>query len=627
VIEPLTLASSALVSLCIAATIYRRAVPGSKAFALVTLATAEWSLTSLGEWQADSVAGKLFWAKAEYIGIVSLAPLIWAFACDYAGKRWARRPSALAVTWIIPAITVAVAFTNERHRMLWTTVTLTERGAAIFGHGWWFGVIQVYSHLLLLAGFLLLLRAVRRSPLYRTQSVALVGAVVAPWVANILYAARLTPFPSIDPTPPAFALSGLLMARALMRDRLFDLVPVARDQVIENLSDAVIVVDDDGSLLDMNPMARRLSPDTAGWPWRQVGHVLPFLSGIALDASTSGLTVPVTVGEDERWYEMRVTRVGESGEQSAAWAVLLRDVTDQRNTEARRAALDARFLEQQQRDRLSFLTGGLAHDFNDLLAGIRGNADVLAAKLSPMSDMGSSVNAILLGAERASDLVSKMLAYAGERDGAGAAVDLDAVVREMLHLVKAPKGTRGTLTYSGAPASIVADPVQMRQVAMNLIMNAYEAVDPVSGVVAVSVGTGSLTADAIASMRSGDDVTPGDYAYLEVRDNGPGMDADTLSNIFTPFFTTKSAGHGLGLPVVQGIIRGHRGALYIETAKGKGCRFRAWFPTGGPRPEAHAPDPARDSRRSSMPQLPRRTTVPVSHGPSGEGTPAARKDR
>lgn len=624
--EPLILTISALVSLWLAVTVYRRGVPGSKAFALVTLATAEWSLTSLGEWTAASVDAKLPWAQAEYIGIASLAPLVWAFASEYSGARRAGRRSVMAATWIIPVFTVAAAVTNPAHHALWTSITLTESGAAVYGHGWWFWVIQAYSHLFLLASILLLIRAVRRSPLYRTQAVALAGAVVAPWAANILYAANLTPFPSVDPTPPAFALSGVLMAWALFRNRLFDLVPIARDQLIEQLADAVLVLDSTRNLLDMNPLARRLAPDTSIWVGRPVDDVLPCLANVPLEASAQGVTLAVPVGGQQRWYDVRVTGVGRAVGRFAAWVVVLHDVTERRRTEEKRAAFDKRVQEQQKRDSLSVLTGGLAHDFNNLLAAIRGSAETMAAQMPSMSDMGSSVAAIMLGADRASDIVSKMLAYAGERYGASASVDLDAIVREMLHLVKAPKGKRGTLNYSGKRAIIVADPVQMRQVVMNLIINAYEAVDENAGVVNVSVGTGTLTSEAIAMMRSGDDVTPGDYAYLDVRDNGPGMDDETLSKIFTPFFTTKSAGHGLGLPVVQGIVRSHRGALHIETARGQGCCFRAWFPEG-PRPEAQGPAVAPDSRQSTMLQSPQRTSGQAPREPNASGTPAGPRDR
>jgi signal transduction histidine kinase len=184
----------------------------------------------------------------------------------------------------------------------------------------------------------------------------------------------------------------------------------------------------------------------------------------------------------------------------------------------------------------------------------------------------------MLGAQRAADLVAKMLAYAGERHGSTGRVDLDQLVSEMLDLLRASAGRHCTIEYQGQPAAIDADPTQIRQVAMNLIINAAEAVDEEIGVVGVSVGTTMLSARQLAEMQCGQDAAPGPYAYLEVRDNGQGMDIATTARIFQPFFTTKAEGHGLGLAAVQGIVLGHRGALRVESRPGQGSRFCVWFP-------------------------------------------------
>jgi signal transduction histidine kinase len=258
--------------------------------------------------------------------------------------------------------------------------------------------------------------------------------------------------------------------------------------------------------------------------------------------------------------------------------MLLRDVSEQRRAQEEHEALEARVQEQQKRESLSVLAGGLAHDFNNLLAGIVGNADLLALQLPPASGMGSHIGAIILGAQRAADLVAKMLAYAGERHGSMERIDLDALIIELLELLRASAARHCTLEYQGQPAVIVGDPTQIRQVAMNLIINAAEAVDEHTGTVIVSTGIERLSAWKLADMTFGRDAAPGTYAFLEVRDNGPGMDAATRDRIFNPYFTTKPSGHGLGLAVVQGIMRGHRGALHVDSAPGAGSRFRVWFP-------------------------------------------------
>jgi signal transduction histidine kinase len=114
---------------------------------------------------------------------------------------------------------------------------------------------------------------------------------------------------------------------------------------------------------------------------------------------------------------------------------------------------------------------------------------------------------------------------------------------------------------------------------MNLIINAAEAVDENTGAVTVTTGVERLSTWTLAEMTFGSDIEPGTYAFLDVRDNGPGMDAETSEKIFNPFFTTKPTGHGLGLAAVQGIVRGHHGALRVDSAPGTGSRFRVWFPS------------------------------------------------
>jgi hypothetical protein len=242
-LQLVTLAISALASFWLAATInLRTGVPGSRAFVFLMMAIAEWSLASVGHWLADSVSLKLAWAQVQYVGIVAAPPLWWAFTSDYGGVAWARRPGVLLATWAIPVVTLLLAITNPFHEALWTGVTLTPAGHAIYHHGWWFWIAASYNYALLLGGSVVLARVLRRSPLYRRQSAALFFAVLIPWAANILYITGLSPIPGVDPTAPAFAAAGVLIAWALFRNRLFDLVPVARDRLIESLSDAVLVI-------------------------------------------------------------------------------------------------------------------------------------------------------------------------------------------------------------------------------------------------------------------------------------------------------------------------------------------------------------------------------------------------
>jgi signal transduction histidine kinase len=430
-----------------------------------------------------------------------------------------------------------------------------------------------------LSGTVLVARALRRSPPpFRAQFHVLMAAALLPLTGNLVYVTGNS-IPGLDPTPLAFVSSSLLFTWALFRHHLFELVPVAREIVVDSLSDAVIVLDTSRRVLDMNAAARELAPVVRDWAGQPVEHVLPFLRAhaIELDPQTSS-TLTVSDEDGAVHYDVRLMPVHTRTRELKAWVMLLRDITEQRRAAAEHEALAARVQEQQQRESLSVLAGGLAHDFNNLLAGIVGNADLLSLKLAPSSEMGNNVGAILLGAQRAADLVDKMLAYAGERHGSMSRLDLDDVVRDLLELLRASAARHCTLHYEGTPAFIDADATQIRQVAMNLIINAAEAVEEGVGLVRVRIGIERLSSRQLHEMDAAPDATPGTFAYFEVRDNGHGMDKETMQRIFQPFFTTKHSGHGLGLPAVQGIVRGHRGALRVDSTPGFGARFCAWFP-------------------------------------------------
>ncbi len=595
--------ASAIIALWLALVVMRRrSLPGSHTFVWLMGAVAVWSATSAQHWLAGDLPAKIAWAQVQYVGIAGVPALFLIFAAQYAGVPWAsdrRLHFALAAMGVG---TFGFALTNAWHGLVWPSIALRDDGVAVYTHGAWFWLAATYHYALLLVGTFVLVQALRHSPTpFRKQLLAVLAGCLVPWFLNLLYLSGwLTPA-GFDTTPIGFTATGVLIGWAVYRNHLFDLIPVARDQLVESLSDAMLVLDSDGRVLDMNTAARALSGNPHEWLGRPVEDLLPFLAelsrtlksaryGGAEDESSGALhgahhrdtrepTQMGPIGSQASYYDVRASGVRLSIGRYVGWLVLLRDVTEQRRVQWEREALEKRIQEQQKRESLSVLAGGLAHDFNNLLTGIIGNADLLALKVSPVSEMGSSVGAILLGAQRAADIVSKMLAYAGERHGASELVNLDDVMREMLELLQASAARHCTLRYKGEPVTIFADPVRIRQVAMNLIINASEAVEEDTGIIEVTVGTGELTAFDIRRMRFNEDVLTGAYAYLEVRDNGSGMDEETLAKIFTPFFTTKPTGHGLGLAAVQGIVRSHRGGLHIQTEPGAGTYFRVWLPT------------------------------------------------
>ena len=257
-----------------------------------------------------------------------------------------------------------------------------------------------------------------------------------------------------------------------------------------------------------------------------------------------------------------------------------REITRRIRAEEERHKLEVQIQHAQKLESLGVLAGGIAHDFNNLLMAILGHADLALQDLSPVSPVRENLREIEKASRRAAGLCQQMLAYSGRGKFVIQVVDLGEVVEEMTHMLEVSISKKVVMRFNFAPhlPPVEADVTQLRQVIMNLIVNASEAIGDKSGVIAIS--TGAMECDrAYLSETWLDEAQPtGLYVYLEVADTGCGMDKATLSKIFDPFFTTKFTGRGLGLAAVLGIVRGHKGAIKVYSEPGRGTTFKILLP-------------------------------------------------
>ena len=253
---------------------------------------------------------------------------------------------------------------------------------------------------------------------------------------------------------------------------------------------------------------------------------------------------------------------------------------DDAGEERARMNLDARVQQVQKLQTLGTLAGGVAHDFNNLLQAILGNASIIRLHTGPSAAVQNSLEQIETACQRASELTNQLLAYAGKGKFVLEAVDVSQLAIEMSKLLVASLPGKPQLLGQFAPAlpAVEGDPTQLRQVLMNLVINAAESLPDNSGVIRLSTGAVDLSADDLTGLLLGDDLPPGTYIYFEVCDTGCGMTEEIRSRIFDPFFTTKQNGRGLGLAAVLGIVRGHRGALQVHSESGSGTLFRVLLP-------------------------------------------------
>lgn len=247
------------------------------------------------------------------------------------------------------------------------------------------------------------------------------------------------------------------------------------------------------------------------------------------------------------------------------------DVTELKRTEER-------LRHAAKLESLGILAGGIAHDFNNILTGIMGNASLLQGEVEPDSMAAELVESVIQASERAAQLTRQMLAYSGKGRFVIRALHVSEQIREIVPLLDAalPKNISVELHLHPNLPLVQADPGQFQQLIMNLVINGGEAAGPEGGEVIITTGVEDWQIPKI--LRTGEVLPAGKYVLIEVRDNGQGMDQDTLSRIFDPFFTTKFTGRGLGLAAVSGIVRGHKGMIEVDTAVGKGTAFHVYLP-------------------------------------------------
>ncbi len=281
-----------------------------------------------------------------------------------------------------------------------------------------------------------------------------------------------------------------------------------------------------------------------------------------------------TAAGAERFLQTTKLPFAWNGGQETAVLSISVDITERKQTEA--------ILRQTQKlESLGVLAGGVAHDFNNLLVAILGQISLAQARLSPEHPAYTAIAKATRAAERAADLTRQLLAYSGHGHFEIRPLNLNRLIEENLHLfeVSVPKNVQLHSELAPDLPLVEADAGQMQQVIMNLILNGADALGNKPGTVTVTTGVQVVQKSAITGWQfTGEPLEPGPYVMLEVHDNGRGMDKETVQRIFDPFFTTKHTGRGLGLAVVLGIVRGHRGGIRVYSEPGKGTIFRVLLP-------------------------------------------------
>lgn len=597
-VSPLYVAAIVCTALALCAW-QRRSAPGARAFSLLMLAAAEWSLAyALSLASADQEA-KLFWVRVRYFGIVTVPGAWLTFALLQTGKRkWATRRNFLLLT-VEPLVILLLVWTNEHHGLYWTKVwqspvgplEVIEATPGVFYH-----IHVLYSYLLIIIGSFALVRMILRSSrLYRWQSlVALIGAI-GPLAGDVLSTFRLHPVLSrLDTTPFFFALTGLMMAWGVLRFRLLDIVPVARDAVIESMSDAVIVLDDDNRLVDLNPVAEgivgQLASEVVGQPAQQVFSRWPDLvERYSRIAQTHAEITVGREGEGQRYFDLRISPLRNWRGRLTGRLIVFRDITDhkliERELQAAKEAAEA--ANQAKSEFISMVT----HELRSPMSAVQASAAFLnAGEAGPVTEeqaefLGLVESAVKRMVMLVTDLEDVSRVESGQLYLKFDAVPTAEVVEKIVHSAQPQIEEKGHSLILEIPDDLPpvwGDRARIEQVLTNLMTNACKFT-PAGGKIAIR---------AERAVNQWDSQGYPDVVHICVNDNGLGIKAEDQERIFQRFFRSTDKeifsipGTGLGLSIAKDLVEMQGGRLWFESEYRQGTTFHFTVPVAESASEA-----------------------------------------
>lgn len=397
------------------------------------------------------------------------------------------------------------------------------------------------------------------------------------------------------PAAPMKAADPAVHRNESLYGRLFELMP-----------GSVLLLDARGFVLDANPAFCR----QIGYPRPQLlgMHVSRFsrdpmetieqnlarlLAGELLEHQVTNVQQDGSL----RTYELRETAIT-LPDGTRGILALANDITARRRAEQQKFDLERQLLHADKLKSLGVLAGGIAHEYNNILATVIGNLELAMLDLEPSSSVHASLRDAATAARRASNLTQQMLAYSGRGRFTITPVDVSELVSNMAVLLRASISKKASVKFCLAPElpSISADAPQLQQVIMNLMTNASEALGDRPGLITITTRRREATADLLAQYHFGGPQAPATFVELEVRDSGCGMDEAVRLRLFDPFFSTKFTGRGLGMSVVLGVVRGHQGGILVTSQPAKGTSVSVLFPTA---PAAPPPANSRPPHHST----------------------------
>jgi len=556
---------SALVSGGVAIFVWRRrSVTAGRELALLMFAVAYWALFQSLEGASTSRFAKLFWTAISYPGNMSIAVLFLLFAWRYTQLDSQLNTWKTALFWVIPVISVGMAATSGLQHFLWRHVTLTDTSVgviAVYGHGPWFWVEVIYSYSLILLGLIALASAAFRLPHpYSWQARLVLLATAVPLLGHLVYTFSPASIEGLDVTPVAFTVTGLLVAAALLSYRMLDLRPIASGVLYDGIQDAMVAVDHDNRVVDMNAPACEIIGESAGevigHPAAEVFKGIPKLvEQLGNEALPSHAEVEVEQDGALSHYDLRIWPLRDRRERPLGKLVTLHDVTEIK-------------LAQDELERINAELDGYAHTVSHDLKGPLASIMLANQALKRLLATGETaernekidnvLGLMLSSTEKANSHINCLLALAvaGQKPATVEEVEVGDIVGMILEEHRGDIEDHRAQVRTGEMGTLRADPTHVYQLFSNLIGNVFQH---------------NAGLDLSLEVRRLEPID-GLHRFL-VRDNGGGIQGADLERIFEPFYKAGTTGTGIGLATARRIVKVYGGDIHAYNDRGACFEF------------------------------------------------------
>lgn len=558
----------------------QRYAPRGRLFALAMLAIGVWSATYAMELASTTQNMMQFWLKLEYIAIPWVSLLMMLVVLNYSGIETTIKPTQIGYLSIIPLITMALAVTHEHHTFYYKHIELSNHGPIPLLKleiGPWYYVHVFYSYVLNLYALGVLIRKlIHQRSLFRNQLIFLLVAVLVPLLSFTLYFAKLMPIKNIDPTPFAFTVSGMLMSVSILRFRMLDLLPIAREHVFRSMSDGLLVIDAKLRLVDCNPVADQIfrwKRTPFGKPVNELWKDYPELIDVSGRQGEESVELQILYPDLEKIYLVSTSDILNHKKVVVGKLLVVHDITHRyklqetiRKSEERLRALNS------EKDKLFSI---IAHDLRSPISAFLSLTGLFIDDIEEMSreEMKEIALSMNRSAESLSGLLDNLLQWSrmqrNEVKTRPEVIDVKLLVERNLQIYSEAIQSKRLTVKSTLPddLAVFADENMLNTILRNLISNAIKFTKK-GGMVSVSAKT------EINNMIS-----------IEVSDTGIGMSKEMLDNLFALDSKSNRPGTegepstGLGLILCRDFAERNNGKLAVSSTEGRGSTFNVILPS------------------------------------------------